>query len=425
MNPIPPHRYKRPKAEYPAPMPASAPDTARRARWSILALLFVCRASLGLQFQTLGSIADPLVAQFGFGYAEIGTLIGLFMLPGLLLSIPAGWAGRHASDRQLVSTGLVLMALGGGVAALAQGFGMLSVGRLLSGAGFVFATLYFTKMVVDWFAGLELATALGILVMSWPFGIAAGQIGHAWLAASFDWRAAFVVASLCCAAGAAAVALAYRSPPAAAAAPASAATGLPRDELLMTLLAAATWGLFNAGYVVYLSFAPKLLVVGGYSATQAASVISIASWVMILSVTVAGRLADRTGRHATVLCACLAIGIVSLLLLQHSAWAVALSLAFGLFGAAPAGIIMSLTAQSMAPQRRAFGMGVFFTLYFVIMTAAPPVAGWWFDRTGDPFTAILFAAALFATAGLGFVAFGPLKRRLARGSALASEPRAT
>ena len=74
-------------------------------------------------------------------------------------------------------------------------------------------------------------------------------------------------------------------------------------------------------------------------------------------------------------------GPQSLLLLQHTAWAVALSLAFGLIGAAPAGIIMSLTAQSMAPQRRAFGMGVFFSFYFVLMTTGPPIAGWLFDRT--------------------------------------------
>jgi MFS family permease len=170
------------------------------------------------------------------------------MLPGLVLSLPAGWAGRHASDRQLVTAGLVLMALGGGIAALAHGFGLLALGRLITGAGFVFSTLYFTKMVVDWFSGLELATALGILVMSWPFGIAAGQVGHAWLAVAFDWRATFVVASVCCAAGAAAVALAYRSPPVPVGAPGAAAAGLPRDELLLTLLAAAVWGLFNAGY---------------------------------------------------------------------------------------------------------------------------------------------------------------------------------
>jgi len=152
----------------------------------------------------------------------------------------------------------------------------------------------------------------------------------------------------------------------------------------------------------------------GYDGTQAASVISIASWVMIFSVTAVGRLADRTGRHATVLCVCLAVGIASLLLLPHGEWAIALSLVFGLIGAAPAGVIMSLTAQSMAPQRRALGMGVFLSFYFLIVTAAPPVAGWLFDRTGRPFAAIALAAALFAATGLGFTAFGPLKRWLAR-----------
>ena len=235
----------------------------------------------------------------------------------------------------------------------------------------------------------------------------------AWLAATFGWRATFALASVCCAAAAAAVWTMYRSPPGEAEPPGAAPMGMPR-ELLLTLLAALAWGLFNAGYVVYLSFAPQVLVAGGYGATQAASVISLASWVMIFSVSVVGRLADRTGRHATVLCVCLAVGILSLLLLRETQWAVVLSLTFGLIGAAPAGIIMSLTGQSMAPERRAFGMGVFLSFYFIVVTAAPPLAGWWVDRTGEPYSAIVFAATLFAATGLGFTAFGPMKRSLVR-----------
>ena len=53
---------------------------ADRSRWLILAMLFACRTGLGFQFQTLGSVSDSLVSQLGFSYAEIGTLIGLFML---------------------------------------------------------------------------------------------------------------------------------------------------------------------------------------------------------------------------------------------------------------------------------------------------------------------------------------------------------
>jgi predicted MFS family arabinose efflux permease len=382
-------------------------------RWLILTMLFACRTGLGFQFQALGSVSSSLVDQLGFNYAQIGTLIGLFMLPGLVLSLPAGFAGRHLADRTLVALGLLALALGGALAAAAQGFGLLALGRIAAGVGFVFSTVYFTKMVADWFAGRDLATAMGILVASWPMGIAMGQIGHVWIAANYDWRMAFVVAAGYCMVGAAAVALLYRVPPRpAGAAPAPvAAPGLPRNELVLTLLAAAVWGLFNAGYIVFLSFAPRVLVDGGYGATEAAAVISVASWVMIFSIAAGGRIADRTGKRDLVLYVCAAVAVVCVLLMREVAIALWLSLAFGLVGMASAGVIMALTGEAMAPQRRAFGMGVFFSGYFVIMTATPPVAGWLYDKSGDAYVSLVFAGGLLAAAALANWAFRSAKKR--------------
>ncbi|MCX7214457.1 MAG: MFS transporter [Burkholderiales bacterium] len=381
-------------------------------RWLMLAMLFACRTGLGLQFQALGSVSTSLVDQLGFNYAQIGTLIGLFMLPGLVLSLPVGYAGRFFADRTLVALGLLSLALGGAIAAAAQGFGLLALGRIAAGAGFVISTIYFTKMVADWFGGRELATAMGALVASWPVGIAIGQIGHVWIAANYDWRMAFVVSAVYCVIGALAVALFYRAPPRAPGAGAAMVVpGLPRNELVLTLLAASVWGLFNAGYIVYLSFAPRVLVAGGYGVTQAAAVISIASWVMIFSIAIGGRIADRTGKRDLVLYVCSATAVASVLLLHEVSIAVWLSLAFGLVGMASAGVIMALTGEAMAPQRRAFGMGVFFSGYFVIMTAAPPIAGWLYDRSGDPYVSVQFAAGLFAAAALANAAFRLMKRR--------------
>ena len=384
---------------------------SHRTRWLILAMLFTCRTGLGFQFQTLGSVSGSLVSELGFSYAEIGTLIGFFMLPGLVLALPVGYAGRYLPDRTLVAIGLMSLAVGGALASIAQGFGLLALGRVASGIGFVFSTIYLTKMVADWFAGRELATAMGVLVMSWPFGIAMGQIGHVWIAANFDWRAAFMVAAAYCAVGAVVVFLLYRPPVRATQAQAVVPMGLPRSELVLTLLAATVWGLFNAGYVVYLSFAPLVLMAGGYGATQAAAVISIASWVMILSGAICGRIADRTGRHDQLFYGCTAVAVLVLLLLPQTSVAVALSLLFGLIGVAPAGIIMALTGEAMAPQRRAFGMGVFFSFYFVLMTLAPPIAGWLYDRGGDPYWPIVFAAVLFACGALAHLAFRVAQRR--------------
>src|SRR5437879_1307849 len=183
------------------------------SRWTVLALLFATRIGLGIHFQTVGSIADPLVRDLDLNFAEVGTLIGLFNAPGLVLSIPAGLAGRYVSDRILVAGGLAAMVAAGALAVVADDFGMLALARLLAGAGFVVSTLYLTKMVADWFAGRELATAMAVLVMSWPFGIAIGQVGHGWLAETQSWRAPFVAASLYCLAAAIVVLVLYRPPP--------------------------------------------------------------------------------------------------------------------------------------------------------------------------------------------------------------------
>ena len=167
-------------------------------RWCILGLLFLARIGLGLQFQTVASVGDGLVVAFGLSYADIGFLVGLFMAPGLFLAIPAGYWGRYVSDRIMVVLGLCALALGGAASSFATESWAVGIGRVLAGAGFLFTTLYFTKMVADWFEGREIATAMSILVMSWPFGIAMGQVGHAWLAQTYGWQVPFQAASVYC-----------------------------------------------------------------------------------------------------------------------------------------------------------------------------------------------------------------------------------
>ena len=112
------------------------------SRWIILAVLFASRTGLGFQFQTLGSVSEHLVGIFQFNYAEIGMLIGAFLLPGVVLALPCGFAGRYTSDRLLVTIGLVFLALGGAVAIIATSFNMFAFARIVCGIGFVVYYLF-------------------------------------------------------------------------------------------------------------------------------------------------------------------------------------------------------------------------------------------------------------------------------------------
>jgi MFS family permease len=155
-----------------------------------------------------------------------------------------------------------------------------------------------------------------------------------------------------------------------------------------------------------------VLTAGGLESLPAASIISLARWVMIFSGAACGQIADRTGRSDLVLTICLFCAIGSLALLPQVAWAVPTSLAFGLLGMAPAGLIMALTGAAMAPQKRAFGMGVFFSAYFLLTAPAPAIAGWLYDRTGDAFAAILFAIALMVLTLATYLGFRLAQRTL-------------
>ncbi|MDA1311568.1 MAG: MFS transporter, partial [Proteobacteria bacterium] len=364
------------------------------------------------QFQTLGSVSSELVVALGLNYAEIGSLIGLFMLPGMFLAIPAGFAGRFVSDRFIVGLGLLTLGVGGGVASIAESFELLAAARLICGAGFVFSTIFFVKIVADLFAGKELATAMGGLVMSWPCGIAMGQIGHGWLAANFDWQMAFVVASIYCVIGALLVMIFCRDVPGAAKQTGGFRFTLNANEIFLTVIASLVWSLFNAGYIVYLSFAPSVLVASGYDMVSALGVISLASWLMIVSGVLCGLIADRSGKPDLILYVCMAAAVAAPLILFISPLAIPSSLLFGLMGMAPAGVIMALTAQAMKPENRAIGMGLFFTVYFLVQAPAPAIAGWLYDLTADEFWPILFAAALFLLTGIANLGFRIAQKRL-------------
>lgn len=366
------------------------------SRWHILALLFLARVGLGFQFQTLGSVGDDLVATFGFDYASIGLLIGLFMAPGLFFMLPAGLLGRVVPDRVLAGTGLALLALGGVISSMAHDPIALGVGRVVAGTGSLLGMLYLSKMVFDWFDGREIATAMSVFVMSWPLGIAMGQVGHAWLAQTYGWQVPFQVASLYCLVAAVAIFVLYRAPhdlP-----PVSGGSGetLTGREWLLVLCAGSAWGVFNAAYVIYLSFGPKVLEGLGETAIASAGIISIGSWIMIVSGAACGRIVDRFEGRTFVLTVCMAGAIVSLLLLGQPEAGVAASLLFGLIGMAPAGVIMAMAGQAMRPQVRALGMGIFFTVYYAFMLITPPAAGAILDATSDAQGPIWLAIILFA-----------------------------
>ena len=172
-------------------------------RWFILAILTFARVSIGFQFQSVAALSPFLMDQFGLSYAALGTLIGIYLFPGIAVALPGGVFGHRYGDKTVACAGLGAMTLGGLLMAEADSGGVLMLGRVLSGTGAIFFNVLVTKMVTDWFKGREIVTALGILVTSWPLGIALGLLILPPLANAYSWPVAMDATAAFSAVGAA------------------------------------------------------------------------------------------------------------------------------------------------------------------------------------------------------------------------------
>ena len=127
---------------------------------------------MAMQYQSIGALSPLLSDRFGIGLAEIGVLIGLFVVPAVVFALPGSTIGQRFGEKPVVVVSFVLMAVGACVMALTDNWSVFLIGHLLAGLGGVLVNILMTKMVADWFVGAEITTALAIFINSWPFGIA-------------------------------------------------------------------------------------------------------------------------------------------------------------------------------------------------------------------------------------------------------------
>jgi len=363
-----------------------------RNRWGVLAVLFLVRLTMAFQFQSVAAVAPLLSGKFGVSLADIGLLIGLYFTPGVVLSLPGGAIGQKFGDKRTALIALVMMLVGSLAMALTELWSLQIAGRLVAGAGGVLLNVQLTKMITDWFAGKEMATAMAIFVNSWPAGVALSLLSLPLIGTAYGLAAVHLFVAALIAVGAVMAAF-YRAPEHAIAGVASSAR-LSVQVMMAVIVAGLIWGLFNLGFAMIFSFGPTMLVERGYTIAQSGSVISIVLWLAVFSVPLGGFVADRLKRPQFVLVAGSLLFALLMLLLAHSGVVIPLVVALGLISGQPAGPMMSLPARVLEPATRALGMGIFYTLYYAAMTVGPIVAGAAAKWTGSAAAAFDFGAAV-------------------------------
>ena len=364
-------------------------------RWAMLLLIFFTRTTLGFQFQSIAALTPFLVDDFDISWAQVGLLMGLFMLPGVVFALPGGLLGQRFGSQRVVVAGLGLMIAGGMLVSYAGGFGSATLGRTLAGIGGILVNIMLARMVADWFRGRELQTALGLMLAAWPFGMALALMMLGPFALITSWRVAEYTTVVAAALALGVMALFYEDPHwTGGGRAAQLRLNVPRRVWLLAVSAGAGWALLNASIIVVASFAPSFLMSRGSSVSEAGLITGAALWISIVSVPLGGLVADRVDRSRLLIVTGCLVAAVSMIAIACAPlpglWMVVTGILLGL----PPSIMMALLPRAVSPDHLATALGVFYALFYLGMAVSQTVAGLLRDLTDDPAMPLLFAAAL-------------------------------
>ena len=398
----------------------AAGDEGRR--WSALGMMFLIGLSVAIQLQTTQALAPFLVERVGLSYAEIGALTGLMMLPGVFFALPGGMLAARLGDRRTMAIALALMLFGALLFAATESYAVMVVARLIGGIGTAVLTTQGLKVVTDWFAGTEISTAMSINASSFGLGIGMATGLLSGIAAVTSWQVAVLTSVTLIGVALCMVLVVYRDKalPAAVRAGADPTVSLtgPRHglqislhEFVLALLAAAMRMWFVSGYVLFMSFAPVLLIARGMSVAQAGFLVSMSAVVALGSVPLGGYLTDRTKKPNLFITVGALGAAFACFMLPQGGYALVWILLFGLLRGACTGGIMALPSEVLRPGSRNAGFGLSSTVYFLGLSVIPPLAGWILDVTQDHDAPLWLAVGLWLMIPLTLLVFRVLQRR--------------
>jgi len=168
-----------------------------RYRYAVLALLILAYTFNFLDRQILGILAGSIKKDLGLTDSQLGLMGGLaFALFYTALGIPIAWLADRWSRTWIMTGALAIWSGFTALCGLAGGFWQLFLCRMGVGVGEAGGVAPAYSLISDYFPKEQRARALAAYSFGIPVGSALGILFGGLIAATIDWRAAFVIVGL-------------------------------------------------------------------------------------------------------------------------------------------------------------------------------------------------------------------------------------
>ncbi len=162
-------------------------------RWIVLVTLTFVYVLNFLDRQLLGILAKPIQDSLHITDGQLGLIGGLyFAFFYCFIAIPVGWLADRTNRVTILSLACAIWSAATAACGLATSYPQLVVARMLVGFGEAGGVPPSYALITDTFRPGERGTAFGIYNLGPPIGAALGIAFGASIAATFDWRDAFI-----------------------------------------------------------------------------------------------------------------------------------------------------------------------------------------------------------------------------------------
>lgn len=367
----------------------------RSTAWAVFALISIASYGNFYVYDSIGPIADALQRLRGFSDSQIGMLNAIYSLPNVVLVLVGGLlVDRFGAARMTLWTSLVC-ALGAALTAWGADFNAMAAGRLLFGIGaetFSVATL---AAVAQYFAGRNVAFALGLNLGFGRLGSYSADMSPSWFAGAYaaGWQPPLVIALLIAVAALVAAALYWwLDRPVEAARPRAAAVPGARFGLReLRGFGTPYWYLLALcvlWYAPMLAFRSTFAIkyfqhAHGLDLAAAGAINSYVFFAAIFATPAFGLVCDRFGRYAPMLVLGAVLLPLSLATMALTDWSLGYAtILIGISYSLVPAVMWPLASRLVAAHRLGTAVGLMFVLQNAGIAAANLVAGALNDSAG-------------------------------------------
>ncbi len=158
--------------------------------------LFFARVVYAFNWYNVGAVLPLIGSSLGAGTAELGIVLGAFLLGVGIFQVPAGFASVRFGARRVSLAGVAVLGVAGVASAFAPTWPILAVLRFVGGVGAAFFFSPALSLIASYFPPGRRGPVIGFYNGGFSVGGAAGLFAGAYLGLALGWGWALGVGGL-------------------------------------------------------------------------------------------------------------------------------------------------------------------------------------------------------------------------------------